>query len=70
MQVPSSARAALDMALHDWLGKRVGLPLWQMWGLDRNVIVPTSVTIGINSPQAQKAECATGYNLLMSVFLK
>ncbi|MEH1980650.1 MAG: dipeptide epimerase [Nostoc sp.] len=50
-QVPSAARAALDMAMHDWLGKRVGLPLWQIWGLDRNQIVPTSVTIGINSPE-------------------
>ncbi len=55
MRIPSSARAALDMALHDWLGKRVGLPLWQIWGLDRNVIVPTSVTIGINSPKGVKA---------------
>ncbi|WP_373528923.1 dipeptide epimerase [Nostoc sp.] len=50
-QVPSAARAALDIAMHDWLGKRVGLPLWQIWGLDRNQIVPTSVTIGINSPE-------------------
>ena len=54
-QVPSAARAALDVALHDWLGKHVGLPLWQMWGLDRNAIVPTSVTIGINSPASAKA---------------
>jgi L-Ala-D/L-Glu epimerase len=50
-QVPSAARAALDMAMHDWLGKLVGLPLWQIWGLDRQAIVPTSVTIGINSPE-------------------
>ncbi|OUL19184.1 dipeptide epimerase [Nostoc sp. 106C] len=55
VQVPSSVRAALDMAMHDWLGKRVGLPLWQLWGLDRNVIVPTSVTIGINSPEGARA---------------
>lgn len=54
-QVPSSVKAALDMAMHDWLGKRVGLPLWQIWGLDRNAIVPTSVTIGINSPEGARA---------------
>lgn len=54
-QIPSSGRAALDMAMYDWLGKRVGLPLWQIWGLDRHVIVPTSVTIGINSPDGARA---------------
>ncbi|MEH1970942.1 dipeptide epimerase [Nostoc sp.] len=54
-QVPSAVKAALDIAMHDWLGKRVGLPLWQIWGLDRNQIVPTSVTIGINSPEGAKA---------------
>jgi L-alanine-DL-glutamate epimerase-like enolase superfamily enzyme len=54
-KIPSAVRAALDMALHDWLGKRVGLPLWQIWGLDRNLIVPTSVTIGINSPEGARA---------------
>ncbi|MEA5581804.1 dipeptide epimerase [Nodularia harveyana UHCC-0300] len=53
-QVPSSVRAALDMAMYDWLGKRVGLPLWQIWGLNRDVIVPTSVTIGINSPEGAR----------------
>ncbi len=54
-KVPSAARAALDVAMHDWLGKRVGLPLWQIWGLDRNAIAPTSVTIGINSPAGAKS---------------
>lgn len=50
-RLPSAARAALDTALHDWTGKQAGLPLWQLWGLDRDRIVPTSVTIGIMSPE-------------------
>ncbi|MBD1836595.1 dipeptide epimerase [Cyanobacteria bacterium FACHB-472] len=50
--LPSSAQAAIDVALHDWMGKRLGLPLWRLWGLDCSRIVPTSVTIGINSPTA------------------
>ncbi len=49
--IPSSAQAAIDMALHDWLGKQVNLPLWQLWGLDCDRTPPTSVTIGINSPE-------------------
>lgn len=54
-QILSAGHAALDVAMHDWQGKQVGLPLWQLWGLDRSRIVPTSVTIGINSPQAARA---------------
>ncbi|MDZ4872433.1 MAG: L-Ala-D/L-Glu epimerase [Chroococcidiopsis cubana SAG 39.79] len=53
--MPSSAQAAIDMALHDWIGKKAGLPLWQLWGLDCDRIVPTSVTIGINTPEAALA---------------
>lgn len=49
--LPSGARAALDVALHDWMGRQANLPLWQLWGLDRDRIVPTSVTIGINPPE-------------------
>ncbi|MBD0266548.1 MAG: dipeptide epimerase [Tolypothrix sp. Co-bin9] len=54
-QVPSAVKAALDVAMHDWLGKHVKLPLWQLWGLDKNAIVPTSVTIGINTPEGATA---------------
>jgi L-alanine-DL-glutamate epimerase-like enolase superfamily enzyme len=51
-KLPSAAQAALDIALHDWLGKAANLPLWKLWGLERERIVPTSVTIGISSPEA------------------
>lgn len=49
--LPSAARSALDIALYDWLGKHTGLPLWQLWGLDLERIVPTAVTIGLNTPE-------------------
>lgn len=51
-QISSPVRAAVDTALHDWLGQHAGLPLWQLWGLDLEQIGPTSVTIGISSPTA------------------
>ena len=28
------ARCGLDLALHDWWGQRLGLPLHRLWGLD------------------------------------
>jgi L-alanine-DL-glutamate epimerase-like enolase superfamily enzyme len=54
VKLSSALKAAIDLALYDWLGKKVGLPLWQIWGLDLSRIVPISVTIGINSPEAAR----------------
>ena len=51
LKVSSSLQAAVDMALYDWLGKRSNLPLWQIWGLSCDRIVPISVTIGIGTPE-------------------
>lgn len=48
--ISTAAQAAIDIALYDWLGKKANLPLWQMWGLNRDRIVPISVTIGISTP--------------------
>jgi L-Ala-D/L-Glu epimerase len=47
---PPPARAAFDMALWDWIGKRAGMSLWKLWGLDLSSIPVTSVTVGINPP--------------------
>lgn len=43
------AQCALDMAMHDLHGKRNGLPLYKMWGLDNSNVPLTNYTIGIDS---------------------
>ena len=63
-RLPSAAWGALDMAFHDWLGKKAGLPLWRLWGLDRDRIVPISATIGINTPEGAKARVRDWLNYL------
>jgi L-alanine-DL-glutamate epimerase-like enolase superfamily enzyme len=43
-----AGKAALDAALHDWIGKRLGVPLWRLLGLSPEA-PHTSFTIGIDS---------------------
>lgn len=50
-----AAFCALECALHDWIGKRLGVPVWQLLGLDIGQIPPTSLTIGINPPEVVRA---------------
>jgi L-Ala-D/L-Glu epimerase / N-acetyl-D-glutamate racemase len=44
----AAGKAVLDAALHDWIGKRLGVPLWRLLGLSPEA-PPTSYTIGIDS---------------------
>jgi L-Ala-D/L-Glu epimerase len=45
--VPDAARCGLDIALYDLVGKDLGVPLWQLFGLDPGKAGVTSLTIGI-----------------------
>lgn len=54
----SAAEAAIDMALYDLLGKRLGAPLWSILGLDPRRAPATTFTIGIDTPEAVVAKVA------------
>lgn len=45
----TAAKAAVDIALHDLLGKLMGQPFYKIWGLTPELIPPTSYTIGIDT---------------------
>lgn len=43
------ALSCLDLAVFDWVGKKLGQPLYRLFGLDLNRSPSTSYTIGIDS---------------------
>ncbi|MBE8714737.1 dipeptide epimerase [Sphingobacterium hungaricum] len=47
----TAAKAAVDIALHDLLGKIMQQPFYKIWGLNPKGIPPTSFTIGIDSEE-------------------
>jgi len=44
-----AAKASVDIALHDLVGKLVNQPWYNIWGLDKNRTPMTSFTIGIDT---------------------
>jgi len=62
---PQSARAAVDMALHDLWGKMLGQPLYRLFGLTPAPLPLTSFTISIDTPEvmAQRAK-ESGYPVI------
>jgi L-Ala-D/L-Glu epimerase / N-acetyl-D-glutamate racemase len=51
-----AARAALSAALHDLVGKRLGQPLWRVWGLDPKKAPLSSFTIGLDTAEKMRAK--------------
>jgi L-alanine-DL-glutamate epimerase-like enolase superfamily enzyme len=60
-----AARAAVSAALHDLAGRRLGIPVWQLWGLDAAMPV-SSFTIGMDEPAAmlQRLEEAASFPVI------
>jgi L-alanine-DL-glutamate epimerase-like enolase superfamily enzyme len=50
----AAGRSALDAALHDWVGRRLGVPVWRLLGLTRGEAPVTSYTIGIDSVEGTR----------------
>ena len=56
LQQNGAVRVALSAALHDLVGKRLGVPLWKLWGLDPAKAPVSSFTIGIDKPEVIRAK--------------
>lgn len=63
----TAAKAAIDIALHDLVGKLMGVPWYKIWGLNKEKAPSTTYTIGIDTPDVVRAktkECADLFNIL------
>ncbi len=62
----TAAKAAVDIALHDLVGKLMNQPWYKIWGFDPADTPDTSFTIGIDTPEVvkQKVAEAAPYKIL------
>jgi L-alanine-DL-glutamate epimerase-like enolase superfamily enzyme len=49
-----AAKCALDVALMDWVGKKLGVPLYRYFGLDPGDAPVTTYSIGIDTPEVTR----------------
>ena len=61
-----AGKAAIDIALMDWVGKKLGVPLYRYFGLDPKDAPVTTFSIGIDTPEItrQKVREAEAYPVL------
>jgi len=50
----TAAKAAVDIALHDLVGKLIGQPWWKIWGFNPATTPNTSFTIGLDTEEVVK----------------
>jgi len=50
----TAAKAAVDIALHDLVGKIMGQPWWKIWGFNPATTPNTSFTIGLDTEEVVK----------------
>ena len=63
----TAAKAAVDIALHDLIGKMLGAPWYRIWGYNPEKTPSTTFTIGIDTPEVVREktlECADRFNIL------
>ncbi len=62
----TAAKASIDIALHDLVGKLIGKPWHKIWGLNVEDTPNSSFTIGIDTPQVvvEKANEARDFKIL------
>jgi len=49
-----AGKAAVDIALMDWVGQKLGVPVYGLFGLDPNAAPVTTFSIGIDTPEITK----------------
>jgi L-alanine-DL-glutamate epimerase-like enolase superfamily enzyme len=61
-----AAKASIDIALHDLIGRMKDQPYYKIWGFNPKDAPDTSFTIGIDTPQVikQKLKEAAGFKIL------
>lgn len=59
LQGHDAARAAIDMALHDWIGRKLGQPVWRLFGLDPSRTPLSCVTLGMADPAEMERKLET-----------
>ena len=63
----TAAKAAIDIALHDLVGKLLGAPWYKLWGFNPAKAPSTTFTIGIDTPEVVREktlEAAGKFNIL------